>query len=110
KRLQRAYGYYLDRGLWDEAANLFAADATLEVGLDGVYVGQRRVREYLRAVGGGRTGLAPGQLGNRATWGEGPYVNEYVKDHGVWKIKSLHWYQTLVVPYHGGWAKNVDVN
>ena len=36
KRLQRAYGYYLDRGLWDEAANLFAADATLEVGLDGV--------------------------------------------------------------------------
>lgn len=142
KRLQRAYGYYLDRGLWDEAANLFAADATLEVGLDGVYVGQRRVREYLRALGDGRTGLAPGQLyenmqlmpyvsvssdgrtakatwrdvilsgqlGNRATWGEGPYVNEYVKDHGVWKIKSLHWYQTLVVPYHGGWAKNIDVN
>ena len=142
KRLQRAYGYYLDRGLWDEAANLFAADATLEVGLDGVYVGQKRVREYLRAVGGGRTGLAPGQLfenmqlmpyvsissdgrtakatwrdvilsgqlGNRATWGEGPYVNQYVKDHGVWKIKSLHWYQTLVVPYHGGWAKNIDVN
>src|SRR6185437_8916455 len=142
ERLQRAYGYYLDRGLWDEAANLFAADATLEVGLDGVYVGQKRVREYLRAVGGGRTGLAPGQLfenmqlmpyvsissdgrtakatwrdvilsgqlGNRATWGEGPYVNEYVKDHGVWKIKSLHWYQTLVVPYHGGWAKNIDVN
>ncbi len=142
KRLQRAYGYYLDRGLWDEAANLFADDATLEVGLDGVYVGQRRVREYLRAVGGGRMGLAPGQLyenmqlmpyvtvapdgqtakatwrdvilagqlGNRATWGEGPYVNEYVKDHGVWKIKSLHWYQTLVVPYQGGWAKNIDVN
>jgi len=142
ERLQRAYGYYLDRGLWDEAANLFAADATLEVGLDGVYVGQKRVREYLRAVGGGRTGLAPGQLfenmqlmpyvsissdgrtakatwrdvilsgqlGNRATWGEGPYVNQYVKDHGVWKIKSLHWYQTLVVPYHGGWAKNIDVN
>jgi hypothetical protein len=142
ERLQRAYGYYLDRGLWDEAANLFAADATLEVGLDGVYVGQKRVREYLRAVGGGRTGLAPGQLyenmqlmpyvtvaadgrtakatwrdvilsgqlGNRATWGEGPYVNEYVKDHGVWRIKSLHWYQTLVVPYHGGWAKNIDVN
>jgi hypothetical protein len=142
KRLQRAYGYYLDRGLWDQAADLFAPDGTIEVGLDGGYVGQKRVREYLRAVGAGRTGLAPGQLyenmqlmpyvtvapdgqtakatwrdvilagqlGNRATWGEGPYVNEYVKDHGVWKIKSLHWYQTLVVPYHGGWAKNIDVN
>ncbi len=142
KRLQRAYGYYLDRGLWDQAANLFAADATLEIGLDGVYVGHKRVREYFHTLGGGRTGLAPGQLyenmqlmpyvavapdgltakatwrdvilagqlGNRATWGEGPYVNEYVKDHGVWKIKSLHWYQTLVVPYHGGWAKNIDIN
>jgi len=142
KRLQRAYGYYLDRGLWDEAANLFAPDATIEVGIDGVYVGQKRVREYLLALGGGRTGLAPGQLnehmqlmpfvtvaadgltaratwrdvilsgqlGKGATWGEGPYVNEYLKDHGVWKIKSLHWYQTLVIPYNGGWAKNTDVN
>jgi hypothetical protein len=142
KRLQRAYGYYLDRGLWDEAANLFAADATIEIGLDGVYVGQKRVREYLHALGGGRKGLAPGQLnehmqlmpfvsvaadgltaratwrdvilsgqlGKGATWGEGPYVNEYVKDRGVWKIQSLHWYQTLVIPYSGGWAKNTDVN
>ena len=145
KRLQRAYGYYLDRGLWDEAANLFAADGTIEIGLDGVYVGQKRVREYLRALGGTHAGLAPGRLnehmqlmpyvavasdgltakatwrdvilagqlgpsGNSATWGEGPYVNQYVKDHGVWKIQSLHWYQTLVVPYDGGWAKNTDAN
>ena len=142
KRLQRAYGYYLDRGLWDEAANLFASDAAIEVGLDGVYVGQRRVREYLHALGGDAKGLAAGQLnehmqlmpfvtvapdgltaratwrdvilsgqlGKTATWGEGPYVNEYVKDQGVWKIQSLHWYQTLVIPYAGGWAKNADVN
>ena len=142
KRLQRAYGYYLDRGLWDEAATLFASDGTLEIGLDGVYVGQKRVREYLHVLGGSRVGLAAGrlnehmqlmpyvtvapdgltakatwrdvilagQLGTGATWGEGPYVNEYVKDHGVWKIKSLHWYQTLVVPYEGGWAKNTDAN
>ena len=134
KRLQRAYGYYLDRGLWDEAANLFATDGTIEIGLDGVYVGQKRVRQYLHALGramGGASdesadGLAPGQLnehmqlmpfvtvspdglnaqatwrdvvlagqlGKSATWGEGPYENQYVKDHGVWKIKSLHWYQT----------------
>ena len=150
KRLQRAYGYYLDRGLWDEAANLFATDGTIEIGLDGVYVGQKRVRQYLHALGramGGASdesadGLAPGQLnehmqlmpfvtvspdglnaqatwrdvvlagqlGKSATWGEGPYENQYVKDHGVWKIKSLHWYQTLLVPYDGGWAKNEDIN
>ena len=155
KRLQRAYGYYLDRGLWDDAASLFAADGTIEIGLDGVYVGQRRVREYLHAFGHAMSlateghaaqareaGLAPGeinehmqlmpvvtvspdgataratwrdvilagQLGKSASWGEGPYENEYVKDHGVWKIKSLHWYQTLMVPYDGGWAKNADLN
>ncbi|MGH8228948.1 MAG: nuclear transport factor 2 family protein, partial [Steroidobacteraceae bacterium] len=42
KRLQRAFGYSLDQGQWDEAAALFATDATLEMGLDGVFVGQGR--------------------------------------------------------------------
>ena len=28
--LQGAYGYYVDKGLWDEAADLFAKDGTLE--------------------------------------------------------------------------------
>jgi hypothetical protein len=62
KRLQRAYGYYVDKGLWDEAADLFADDGTLEIGLDGVYVGKARVREYLRTLGDGREGLAEGRL------------------------------------------------
>jgi hypothetical protein len=140
ERLQHAYGYYVDRGLWDEVANLFANDGTLEVGLDGVYVGKARVREYLYALGGGRQGLAEGELnehlqvmpvitlapdgdtakarwraialtgelGADAFWSEGPYENEYVKDDGVWKIKTLHWYQALHVPYAGGWQTNPD--
>ena len=140
ERLQAAYGYYIDRALWDEAANLFADDGTIEIALDGVYVGKRRVREYLYATGGGRSGLRDGQLneflqvmpvvtlagdgrsakarwrgivltgelGRGAFWGEGPYENEYVKDGGVWKIKSLHWYQALHVPYDGGWQSQPD--
>ncbi|HEX7237274.1 MAG TPA: nuclear transport factor 2 family protein [Gammaproteobacteria bacterium] len=140
ERLQHAYGYYADRGLWDEAANLFADDGTIEIGLDGVYVGKPRVREYLRAISGGREALtdgelgehlqvmpvitlAPdgrtakarwraiileGELGGEAFWGEGPYENEYVKDDGVWKIKALHWYQALYVPYEGGWQTKAD--
>jgi len=142
KRLQRAYGYYIDKGQWDQAADLFAKDGTIEIGLDGVYVGKDRVRQYLRALGGTKEGLkegqlnehlqlmpvitvAPdgktakgrwrgvlllGQLGDHAYWGEGPYENDYVKEDGGWKIKTLHWYQSMLVPYEGGWMKNKDVN
>jgi hypothetical protein len=140
ERLQHAYGYYADRGLWDEAANLFADDGTIEIGLDGVYVGRERVSQYLHALSGGGPALTNGELGERlqvmpvitlapngltakarwraivlegelggeAFWGEGPYENEYVKDDGVWKIKALHWYQALYVPYDGGWQTKPD--
>jgi hypothetical protein len=140
KRLQRALGYYLDHALWDEATQLFSDDATLEMGLDGVYRGSERIREYLYALGGGRSGPQPGklhewfqlqpvvsvasdarsakgrwrafiiagELGRQALWGEGPYECEYVNAKGVWKIASLHWYQTFIVPYEGGWSAHRD--
>ncbi len=142
KRLQRAYGYYVDHAMWDEVADLFADDGSIEIGLDGVYIGKERVREYLYALGNGRSGLAEGELnehmqlmpvvtvapdgktakarwrglimagrlGEGAFWGEGPYENEYVKEDGVWKISKLHWFQSFVVPYEGGWARNEDAN
>jgi hypothetical protein len=64
KRLQRAYGYYIDRGFWREAADLFADDATYESGVDGVYVGRERILELLIRQGGGNPGpgLPYGQL------------------------------------------------
>ena len=142
KRLQRAYGYYIDQAQWDQVADLFAPNASIEIALDGVYVGQKRIREYLRTLGGGRLGLKQGQLnehlelqpvvnvsddgltakarwrafimmgelGANARWGEGTYENEYAKQNGVWKISKVHWYQTFMVPYEGGWAKNKDLN
>jgi hypothetical protein len=142
KRLQRAYGYYLDSGRWDEVAALFADDATLEIGLDGVYRGRDRIGAYFSALGKGRAGLAQGQLnehmqlmpvvtvapdgmtaqgrwrdiimegqyGEFAAWGEGPFENEYVKQDGVWKISKLHWFQTMLVDFDGGWHQNEDFN
>jgi hypothetical protein len=62
ERLQAAYGYYVDNALWDQVANLFADDGTIEIGLDGVYVGKARVREYLYALGGGAQGRAAATL------------------------------------------------
>jgi len=142
KRLQRAYGYYLDHGRWGDLADLFADAATLEIGLDGVYQGRERIGAYFAALGKGRDGLAPGQLnehmqlmpvvtvapdglsakgrwrdiimegqfGEFAAWGEGPFENEYVKEGGVWKISKLHWFQTMLVDFDGGWHENEDFN
>jgi hypothetical protein len=65
KRLQHAYGFYLDAGKWDEAADLFAANSTLELGLGGVYVGKERIQKYLYALGHNRNGLQHGEINER---------------------------------------------
>ncbi len=62
KKLQRAFGYYVDRGLWGEVADLFADDGTIEIGIDGLYAGKARIREYLSRLHGGHEGLIYGQL------------------------------------------------
>jgi hypothetical protein len=137
KKLQRAFGYYVDRGLWGDVADLFTDDGTIEVGIDGVYVGKARIREYLKRLHGNQEGLIYGQLnewvtlqpavniardGRSATarwrdhgmlgqykkhaeWRDGIYENTYVKEGGIWKIKSLHLYVNFVAPYEKGWAR-----
>lgn len=137
KKLQRAFGFYVDRGLWGEAADLFAEDGTIEIGADGVYVGKARIREYLRRLHGGQEGLIYGQLNEwvtlqpavavaldgmsatarwrdhgmlgqykqHADWRDGIYENAYVRDGGVWKIKSLRLFVNFVAPYESGWAR-----
>jgi SnoaL-like domain len=129
--LQSAYGYYVDKCLWDEVADLFTKDGTLEIGLRGVYVGQGRVRAYLHTLPSLKYGtlfnhmqLQPkidiaadglsakgrwrafeqfGLLGRSAQWGEGTYENEYAKEDSVWRIKKLHYYMTYYANYYKGW-------
>ncbi|MEI9889240.1 MAG: nuclear transport factor 2 family protein [Caulobacteraceae bacterium] len=137
RKLQRAYGYYVDRGLWDEASDLFADDGTIEIGMDGVYVGKARIKEYLKRLGGGQDGLIYGQLyehaqlqpevdvaadgvnakgrwrelqmtghfGKDAFWGDATEENAYVKEGGVWKLKSMHVYLNFYAPHVGGWPR-----
>ena len=62
KRLQRAYGFYVDQGHWNEVADLFADDGTAEYGLGGVYIGKERIRKYLIARAGGKIGVQEGRL------------------------------------------------
>ena len=137
KKLQRAFGFYVDRGLWDDAAELFATNGTIEIGVDGVYVGKARIRDYLKALHGGQDGLIYGQLNEwvtlqpvvdvaadgrsakarwrdlgmlgqykkHAEWRDGIYENDYVKEDGIWKIKSLHLFVNFVTPIEKGWAR-----
>jgi hypothetical protein len=131
--LETIYGYYVDKAQWDQVADLFAKDGTLEIGLRGVWVGQDRVRAYLHklpdlkygtlfnhmqlqpvinvapdgltAKGRWRAIMQVGILNRSAQWGEGTYENEYVKEDGVWKISKLHFYMTYYVDYYKGWDK-----
>jgi hypothetical protein len=65
ENLESAYGYYLDKNLWDGLAGLFARQASMELAMRGVYQDDR-VRGFLWAVFGrsGQQGPVAGRLGN----------------------------------------------
>src|SRR5690606_37004017 len=47
ENLQATFGYYFDKGLWQEAASLFTRNGTFEYGQSGVYIGQERIRRAM---------------------------------------------------------------
>jgi hypothetical protein len=147
--LQHAYGYYVDRKMWDDVADLFASDGTMEIGLQGVYAGRASIRRGLNASGpaklaegeindhihlqtivtvspdgppatggvgaAGRTARARGTAlgmigttGGRALWTQSIYENEFVKQSGVWKFKTMHVYPRFIVDAEKGWAKDAQ--
>jgi hypothetical protein len=128
--LQTAYGYYVDKAQWDEAADLFARQATLEIAARGQFCGQDRIRAYLhalpalnegtvfnhmqlqplitvdgdRAKGRWRAIMEVGFVGRESLCGEGTYENEYVREDGLWKIDKLHFFVTYYVAWDNGWS------
>jgi hypothetical protein len=134
--LQNAYGYYLDRGLWQQLANLFAPDGSREVGQAGAYIGRYHIRQSMTLTG--PPGLRKGQLNDhlqfepiidvapdgRSAKGrifelafvggggqpgrivQNVQENEYVRRDGTWMIQSAHHYTILATDYDQGWAKS----
>lgn len=132
--LHNAFSYYFDRWQWDEVADLFADNGSIELAQRGVYSGKAHVRRFLDLFGA--QGLHQGELFDHlqyqpvvhvaadgltaqervrelamegryqgdASLGGGIYENEYVKQGGVWKIRSLHLYTTFVADLERGWA------
>jgi len=61
--LQNAYGYYVDRKMWDDATDLFTSDAVVELADVGIYQGLASIRRFHERSG--PQGLRYGQLNNR---------------------------------------------
>ncbi len=60
RNLQNAYGYYMDRKMWDDVTDLFTADGALAIANVGVYDGPKSIRRALERSG--PAGLKHGQL------------------------------------------------
>lgn len=136
EKLQRSYGYYVDKQQWYDIADLFLEDGTLEIGGRGIFLGKDRVFEYLRTGLGpigpitgvmhdhqqfqGIVTLSPdGQSANGrwtafvmggAVWGDALYENEYVKRDGKWMIKTLHAPFNMYSRVDIGWVDNTTPN
>lgn len=136
ENLQAYFGYFFDKGLWEDAADLFAEEGTFEYGQSGVYIGQERIRRAMLLLG--PEGLGQGYLNNHmqlqavitvapdgetatgrwqgmvqlaepnanGIWGVGIYENTYVREDDVWKIDSLQFYPTAFTDYDKGWMES----
>lgn len=60
RNLHNAYGYYVDRRMWDDVTDLFTSDGVLEIGGIGVHEGAAGIRRALERMG--PAGLKNGQL------------------------------------------------
>jgi hypothetical protein len=134
--VQDAYGYYVDKAQWHYLADLFAPDATLEIGGKGVFLGRARVFEYMH-VGLGPIGPRDGSLidhqqfqclptinpdGVTAAvrciafvmssggWGHNYYEDRFVKINGVWQFQKLRGPFNMYSGYKVGWLDNTILN
>jgi hypothetical protein len=134
--VQDAYGYYVDKAQWHYLADLFAPDATLEIGGKGVFLGRPRVFEYMH-VGLGKLGPHDGSLIDHQQfqclpsidpdgltahvrciafvmssggWGHNYYENTFAKINGVWQFKKLHGPFNMYSGYKVGWLDNTILN
>jgi len=133
--VQRTYGYFVDKAMWAEVADLFAESGTYEIGGRGIFVGPKRVLEYLR-VGLGTERPVEGRLINHMQfqpivtvnedgktaslrmkalvmssggWGDVIYENRYVKEAGIWKIAAIR-APFVMYSSNDGWAKVTTPN
>jgi len=137
RNLQAAYGFYADRKMWTDVADLFAEDGVVEIGGKGIWRGKDSVRRWLESIGpaglthgqlndqvqfdmvvsiapGGNEawvrGIELGMLGEadeeRGWWEVSTFLNRFVKEDGVWKIRELRRFPLMKTDIFLGWGKS----
>ena len=137
RNLQAAYGYYVNRRMWDDVTDLFAADGVYELGGAGIYVGTKGARKAHERMG--PSGLTHGVLNDRlqfdttvsiapgrrealvrgiemamlgeadkgeAYWEVSVFVNRFVKEDGLWKVREMRVFPLFRSEYSKGWGKS----
>ncbi len=130
RNVQNAYGYYVDRRMWTDAADLFATDGAI-----GTARGAAGIRQALERMGPG--GLSTGDLNERpifdlivdvqpggrearargielglladgarrqGAWEFSVFESRFVKEGGLWKLKALDRTPLLHADYATGWG------
>jgi SnoaL-like domain len=141
EKIQRAYGYYVDKSQWPAIVDMFTKDATYEIGGRGVFIGPDRALAYLHRLGGVGIGSNYGGMYDHqqfqgvvhvsedgthawarwtafvmaagrgsAVWGDCIYENEYVKEDGVWKIKTIHAPFMMYTNFGDSWKNFATTN
>lgn len=95
EKLNRAYGYYVDKGLWDQVVDLFSDNSTVEIEGGGIYVGKKGAdRLFRQNFGNGRIGFADGVLFNHPQFqGIVDVDPDGVTAKGRWRtLAQVAWY------------------
>jgi hypothetical protein len=136
RNLQNIYGYYVDRRMWDDVADLFEPEGTLDIAGVGQWKGAKSIRRGLEREG--PPGLPAGELNEhvqfpaiitmspdgvearargielamtgrndgKGYWGVSIYENRYRKRDGIWRIAQMQLFPRLRSDYSEGWAKS----
>lgn len=121
--LQNTYGYYMERKMWDDVADLFGSggaqmrkDLEARFGAPKLKTGELwehvNFGTVVTIARDGRSANARsvelrqlGQLNEYQRWELGTYENEFVKESGVWRFKAVHYSPRWIGNYEDGWAK-----
>lgn len=137
RNLQAALGYYIDRKMWDDVADMFDPEGVVQDG-EQIYSGGAGVRHWLESTMG-PAGLRHGQLNDRPQfdvivsgnedgacargielgmlgdadqekgWWEGAaFLNCFVRKDGVWKLSEVRRFPLFRADYDRGWGNDLS--